>query len=480
MTLTDLFRATTFRWTLGIVVALILQSLLISGLLYVSTVQHATSEIDSAIMTSCRSLSGLGYAGMLEEVGEKVLQDVHRVDLVGLFDADGRAVAGNIASLPTELKTQDGPLTVDLVRSNPPDPVPNASRSFACAIPQGGRLVVARDTDAIDGLKALIERALFVATVPAILAAALLGVILGFRGQARFRLVQQAVDDVMAGDLERRLPHRSSRDPFDRLSRAVNDMLDRLQEAIKDVRGLGDDIAHELRTPLTRMRACLERGCEDAEDKRAFRDVGERAIRDIDHALSIVSAILRIRAIETAKRGSEFTSVDVRGLLEDACDLYRPTADEHGVDIEIDKGPPAIAIADRDLLMEAVCNLIDNAIKFTPAGGRVRCSLMTKGRRVETIKIADTGPGIQESERENVFRRFHRGATQGLTEGHGIGLSLVAAIVRLHRFSLKIDDEQPGCSVTIDCRDGGTYRSIASDRSTPHAETSEKPSVGAV
>lgn len=454
MSLADLVRTTTFRWTLGIAVALVLQSSLIAGLIYWSTVRYSTSKIDAALVADCRNLAHLSAGDMLEEVGEKVERDIHRVNLVGLFDAQGNALAGNVAALPPALATADGPVVVGLIRTSPPDPMPNPSRAVACSTPQGKRLVVARDTDEVDDLRALIERALVVATVPAIVVALLLGIVLVRRGQGRFREVRRAIDAVMAGDLDRRLPRTSSHDPVGSLSRAVNDMLDRLQEAIEDVRALGDDLAHELRTPLTRVRARLERGVEDAEDRMAFVGVGERAIRDIDHALSIVSAILRIRAIETAKRGSEFCAVDARAVLRDAADLYRPTADECGVALLAEEGPPAYLTADRDLLMEAVCNLVDNAIKFTPPGGRVSCTLATRGDRVAAITIADTGPGIPAGDRESVFRRFHRGAASAPTEGHGIGLSLVAAIARLHRFTLRIDDASPGCRITIECREG--------------------------
>ncbi len=454
MGLASFVQTTTYRWTIGVALALLLQASLIGGLIYWSTVDYATGKIDDTLVADCQTLAGLPRADLLEEIGEKVERDVHRVELVGLFDAGGQAITGNIASLPRTLATTTGPVVVGLVRTSPPDPKPNPSRAVACSTLQGERIVVAQDTDEVDDLRALIERALIVATLPAILAAITLGLVLVRRGQARFREVRRAIDDVMAGDLDRRLPQTSSRDPIGSLSRAVNDMLDRLQEAIEDVRALGDDIAHELRTPLTRMRARLERGVEDASDKTTFVDIGQRTIKDIDHALSIVSAILRIRAIETAKRGSEFTTVDARSVLHDAVDLYRPIADESGVALLAEDGPSGTLIADRDLLMEAICNLIDNAIKFTRPGGRVRCTLTTDGDRVATIVVADTGPGIPPRDRASVFRRFHRGAASAPTEGHGIGLSLVAAIARLHRLTLTIEDAAPGCRITIDCRDG--------------------------
>ena len=313
-------------------------------------------------------------------------------------------------------------------------------------------MIFARDMDELDYISELARNALLGVTVPVLLMAAVLGLLLGQRAQRRLIRVQAAIDEVMAGDLKRRLPVQSSHDPFDRLSRAVNVMLDRLEVAIGDIRCLGDDIAHELRTPLTRLRARLERGCHDAADQAGFRKVGERAIRDIDHALSMVSAILRIRAIEEAQRGAEFKEVDLKALLEDAADLYGPIADDKRITFSLDAERATMVVADRDLLMEAVCNVIDNAIKFTPAGGRVTCALLANRRSAPVLRIADDGAGIAVGERSAVLRRFHRGTRHGATDGHGIGLSLVAAIVRLHGFELEIGDAGPGCEVAIGVR----------------------------
>ena len=258
----------------------------------------------------------------------------------------------------------------------------------------------------------------------------------------------------MEGRLQRRLPVRSSFDPFDRLSSSVNTMLDRLEEAVDDLRALGDDIAHELRTPLTRLRARLERGYQDAKTAREFHQVGERALQDIDHALSIVSSILRIRELDEGKRGANFGRVNISELVHDAADLYAPSADVRRIALHVEAGPVAYVIGDHDLLMEAICNLLDNAIKFTPVGGEVRCSLTSVGKIATSVRVIDTGPGIAQDNREAVFRRFHRGVGHSSIPGHGIGLSLVAAIVRLHGFSLQIKDGGSGFDISIVCGEG--------------------------
>ena len=337
------------------------------------------------------------------------------------------------------------------MRSLPPNPVPDLSRAIACPTVGGGHAVFAEDMDELTHLRLLILRALLLVTAPAGAFAIVLGICLSLRAQTRFRIVRSAIEDVMAGKLQRRLPVHSTIDPFGRLSSAVNAMLDRLEEAVSDLRALGDDIAHELRTPLTRLRARLERGYLDARTPEDLRDAGERTLRDIDHALSIVSAILRLRELDEGRRAANFARVDVARLLRDAADLYLPSAEIRGISLCVDAGPVAYCLADHDLLMEAVCNLIDNAVKFTPPGGAVRCELRGENGVARAIRVIDTGPGISHSERAVVLRRFHRGSQNKAVAGHGIGLALVEGIVRLHGFTMRIEDAAPGCNVTIFC-----------------------------
>jgi signal transduction histidine kinase len=344
-----------------------------------------------------------------------------------------------------------GPISVGLIRRDPPNLPPDLSRAIACPLAGGGHVVFAEDMDQLTRLRLLIGRALLLVSAPAGVIAIVFGICLSLRAQSRFRIVRRAVEDVMAGKLQRRLPVHSTIDPFGRLSSAVNAMLDRLEEAVNDLRALGDDIAHELRTPLTRVRARLERGCQDASSPEECRAVGERTLRDVDQALSIVSAILRLREIDDGARAANFTRVDVARLMQDAADLYLPSAEMRGISLRVADSPATYCLADHDLLMEAVCNLIDNAVKFTPPGGAVRCALRGENGVARAIRVADTGPGIQHSEREAVLRRFHRGPQHKAVQGHGIGLALVAAIVRLHGFSMQIEDAAPGCDVTIFC-----------------------------
>ena len=434
MNLGDTLRTTTVRWGAAIALALLIQSAALCGLFYWWTVRQATAEIDEQLVSDCSTFGKLKPRALIFAINGMIAADLHRTRLVGVFGPTGNVVAGNIATLPSVLMRGHAPFVIGLVRRSPPNPIPDPSRAISCPASEGGHLVFAEDMDELAYLQVLIGRALILITAPAVTIAIFLGLVLSLRAQRRFRIVQSAVEDVMAGQLGRRLPVHSTTDPFDRLSKSVNAMLDRLEEAVNDLRALGDDLAHELRTPLMRLRARLERSYRDAEASEDLCVAEKCGLRDVDHALSIVSSILRLREIDEGRRGASFAPVDVGQVLRDAAELYLPSAELRNIMISLSDTPPTYVMADHDLLMEAVCNLLDNSVKFTPSGGRVTCQLMVSGDDAASMRIIDTGPGIELTERDAVLRRFHRGSGQSRVEGHGIGLALVAAIVRVARF----------------------------------------------
>jgi signal transduction histidine kinase len=216
-----------------------------------------------------------------------------------------------------------------------------------------------------------------------------------------------------------------------------------------EIRDVGDEIAHDLRTPLTRVRARLERARDGAATREELVEAADRAIAGIDQTLAIITALLRIAEIEHRERRVSFREIDLAEVVREAAELYEPIAEEKGLTLATEAGSVPV-YGDRDLLLEATVNLVDNAVKFTPAGGKVWLSaLKTPGGPV--LRVADTGPGIEESEREAVLRRFYRTDKSRHTDGTGLGLSLVAAIARMHGFSLNIRGGDPGCVVELGC-----------------------------
>jgi PAS domain S-box-containing protein len=222
-----------------------------------------------------------------------------------------------------------------------------------------------------------------------------------------------------------------------------------VEEALQEAKVVGDNIAHDLRTPLTRVRMRLERGREHASTLEELRAIADQAIADLDQSLTTITALLRITEIEHSRRREGFSEVQLAPLIHEAADLYDPIAENKGVALRVEAPDGATVNGDRDLLFEAVANLVDNAVKFTPEGGRVELALLyQEGETV--IRVIDTGPGISESEREAVTQRFYRSDQTRNIKGLGLGLSMVAAIIKLHSFRFNIS-AGPGCTAEIAC-----------------------------
>jgi signal transduction histidine kinase len=222
-----------------------------------------------------------------------------------------------------------------------------------------------------------------------------------------------------------------------------------LEEALQEAKVVGDNIAHDLRTPLTRVRLRLERGREHASTSEEMRAVADEAMSGLDQSLTTITALLRITEIEHSRRHEAFSEVQLAPLLREVGDLYEPMAEDKGIVLRVEIPAGAMVQGDCDLLFEAVTNLVDNAVKFTPEGGRVELALVhQEGDTV--IRVSDTGPGIPEIDREGVTQRFYRSDKNRNTKGLGLGLSMVAAIVKLHYFRFTIVPG-PGCTAEIAC-----------------------------
>ncbi len=211
------------------------------------------------------------------------------------------------------------------------------------------------------------------------------------------------------------------------------------------------DIAHDLRTPLTRARLTLERGRTNAATLEQLQAVADKAIAGIDQSLTIITALLRLAEIENSRRSAGFGTVALDDMLREVCDIYEPIAENKNIALHVGATNRLTVCGDRDLLIEAVANLVDNAIKFTPEGGKVDIALL-RGEGETIVRVTDTGCGISEQECEAVLRRFYRSDKIRNTPGVGLGLNLVAAIVKLHGFRLAIHSG-PGCRVEIVCLD---------------------------
>ncbi|MEJ2389618.1 MAG: HAMP domain-containing sensor histidine kinase [Chromatiaceae bacterium] len=247
----------------------------------------------------------------------------------------------------------------------------------------------------------------------------------------------------MDGDLSRRVPTDGTGDDFDQLAVNLNRMLERIEQLLEAVRQVSDNIAHDLRTPLTRLRTRLELARRESDHPDLVAEALDQAIENADELLATFNALLRIARIESRSRRTAFAKVDLSALVEDVAELYEPLATDRGQQFAVEAPRPLRVNGDRDLLFQAVANLVDNAIKYTPAKGRITLSARLHAGRPE-IAVIDGGPGIPAAMREKVFQRFFRLDGSRSTPGSGLGLSLVQAVARIHGAQIRLEDNDPG------------------------------------
>jgi signal transduction histidine kinase len=383
---------------------------------------------------------------VLQEINDRLLKDPQHIKVAGLFDAGGRRIAGNIDRLPPDLE-QDVPTNAVVIRVDGDERQAQNVRIAVRLLPNGRSLVIGRQIDEITEITHVVLRALALGLLPAFILAILIGMVLSKRTYDRVMELNRKIQHVVTGDLRERLPTSGRGDTFDEISVSVNKMLGDIEFLVREIAGVGDNIAHDLRTPLTRVRVRLERGRAHAMSLDEMRSVVDHAIGGLDQSLAIITALLRIAEIEHNRRLESFSQVPLGPLVREIGDLYEPIAEDKGVAFQVNSADEAMVHGDRDLLFEAVANLVDNAIKFTPQGGNVTLTLLAREEGT-VIQVKDTGPGISESERDSVTKRFYRSDKSRRTEGLGLGLSLVAAIVNLHGFQFVIT-AGPGCTVEI-------------------------------
>jgi signal transduction histidine kinase len=446
--LPDFVRTTTFRWTLAIAGAFVFCTAVLFGFVYWQTAAYLTSTFDDLITGELRIITAETPERRLEHIANRLRDDPRRVRIAGLFDADGHRIAGNLESLPPGL-APNLPVNTVVVRVDDHGRESENVRLVEARLPDGEVLAIGRNNEEIAEIADIVRRSLTLGLLPAAALALAVGLVLSLRAQGRLSEVNRRIQRIVAGDLRERLPARGGSDPFDQLAVSVNRMLGEIETLIQEIAGIGDNIAHDLRTPLTRVRVRLERGRERAETVEELRAVADQAIAGVDQSLTIITALLRIAEIEHSRRLEGFSEVRLGPLLSEVGDLYEPIAEDKGVTLRVEANEEATVHGDRDLLFEAVANLVDNAVKFTPEGGRVVLTLTHRDGE-SVIRISDTGPGIPEAEKQAVTKRFYRADKSRKTKGLGLGLSLVSAIVKLHGFRLTIA-AGPGGAVEIVC-----------------------------
>jgi signal transduction histidine kinase len=447
----NLLHTSTFRLALVYMVLFAGSVLLLLGFIYWSTVAYMANQTDATIRAEITGLAEQyrerGLDGLVETISERLERDPDSSSVYLFASSRLSPLAGNLSAWPDVSPTDDGWLNFEFKDSRAGGRIFQArARPF---ILQGGlRLLVGRDTRELKAIQQLITRALLWG-LAITLALALLGGVIMSRGMLRrIELINQTSRSIMAGDLSQRIPTRGTNDEFDQLAGNLNNMLVEIERLMHGIRHVSDNIALDLRTPLTRLRNRLERLQIELEDGSPHREQVEQSIVDADQLLATFAALLRIARIEAGGHKANFKPVDLASLVRDAAELYEALTEAKQLHLatHIDE---AVAInGDRDLLFQALINLLDNAIKYTPEGGNVSLELKRGGKTVDIV-VSDTGPGIPENERDKVGQRLYRLERSRSTPGSGLGLSLVKAVAHLHHAALLFEDNAPGLKATL-------------------------------
>jgi signal transduction histidine kinase len=326
-------------------------------------------------------------------------------------------------------------------------PLASGVRGTGIRTADGEFLFVGRDTFALNEMRETLTQA-FLSVIGATLLLAVGGGLLMTMGSLRrVEEIGRSAQEIVATDLNRRVALRGTGDEFDRLAMSLNAMLDRIQSLMEGLNQVSSDIAHDLRTPLTRLRQRLELTQRGETSVGSLRLSLEVAMRDVDGILETFSALLRIAQIEACFQEIEFTSVNLSALIQELVEFYSPFAEEHEHKLYGSVEPELRVKGDAELLTQALCNLIENAIRHSRPGA-VQIGAGRRARAV-LVDVADPGPGIPPEFRDKVFQRFFRLERSRTTPGTGLGLSLVAAVAKVHVAKVEFADDGEQFSVQI-------------------------------
>lgn len=413
-----------------------------------STIGLLDRQTHEAIRADARGLAAHFTAGGLPALvltlDSRINEDLNENAIYLLVDPLGNRIAGNMSRWPQGIDAPHVWYQVPVERAG--------KRSHALMryyeLPGGFQLLVGRDVSTRSQLRRVLRDGLIWALTAMLLLGALGALVV--RG-----LFKRSLSDISAttraiarGDLTQRVRRSGSGDEFDELAETINDMLDRITRLMDGVREVSNAIAHDLRTPITRARARLEDAASHARTEDELRGAIERATSELDGVVKVFQALLRIAEIEAGARRSAFASINLTPVLDDLSEFFEAVAEERHITLDTAWPRELPMVGDRDMIQQAIANLLENAIKFSPPDHHVSMSARMDAIHIE-IHIADQGPGIPEGDRSRATERFYRGEQARSTPGTGLGLALVSAIAQLHGGTLRLDDNRPGLRAVL-------------------------------
>lgn len=400
-------------------------------------------QLDSMVVDESRTLEEEYATGgereLAEAVAEREASSSSTRMLYAVFAPDGRRIYGSLRT------TRPHPGVHPIRFYDPGEGPGDSARAAIVDLPNGNRVVVAVDSEWVERVEGVVVIIFSLAFIGVLVVGFGGAVILGSYLQRRLHSISTSAEAIIAGDIRRRIPVSPRTDEFDQLAVTLNRMLDRIEGLLDNLQQVSSDIAHDLRTPLARLRNHLERGSLASNDEALIPD----AIRQVDEVLSLFAAILRVAEVESGETKRFFAPVDVTALLTEVAESFAPSFEDAGRTFLWAIEPKLMIDGDRDLLAQAMINLVENAQRHTPAGTIVRMTAVAAGG-VVSLQVEDNGPGVPKSDLSRITKRFARLESSRNTAGHGLGLSLVSAVAKLHGGRLVLRTTKTGLSAIIE------------------------------
>lgn len=452
-----LLRTTAFKLTLVYLGIFVLFAASLLAYFALNTRRLITEQITATVNREVNGLSEQYGQGGLRRLVTVVDVRSRRPgsSLYLVTTPSGEGLAGNVGSLEPGVLDRPGWLETNYHRLESPEGADHRALVRVVQLPGGFHLLVGRDLDERERLFGIVVNAGQWSLALVIVLGLLGGFFVSRRVLSRIDAMTGTAQTIMAGDLSGRLPVAGTGDELDRLADNVNAMLDRIEALMRGLKEVSDNIAHDLKTPLTRLRNRCEQALRSATGEASYRAALETTIAESDDLIRTFDALLMIARAESGQARENMTEFDASEIARDVGELYEPVADEKGIALKIDAPAAAPVRGNRELVSQALANLIDNAIKYAGPNGKVNgvpAEIVVRagddGERI-TLSVADRGPGIPDADRGRVVERFVRLEQSRSEPGSGLGLSLASAVARLHGGELKLEDNHPGLRTTI-------------------------------
>jgi signal transduction histidine kinase len=449
-----LFNTTAFRLSVGYTLLVTLAVAVTLGSAYLLTESLITDEVDLIIDTELRSLeekyARSGVPGVTDEINLRI-DSWGRIGAVYMLtDANFERIAGNVTHWPFDGMPSEKWPEFEIATIEPGRRAVHPVRAAVRTLPGGDLLLVGTDISQGQRFAEKFRIATLWGIGLSTLAAALAGFWFSYKLARRVGAVTRTCQQILAGEAGRRLPVAGANDEFDALAVSVNRVLERLEEQAGTLRATFDSTAHDLRAPLHRLRTRMDALLRRSPPlEPAVHESIESALHEVDHLQRTLATLLQIALAESGAPLAAPAAVDVGELAAELVELFEPVAATQGLAIDCQQDPATVVQGNRQLLAQLLTNLIENGLKYVPAGGRIHVAVRRLADSVR-LTVSDNGPGIAAADRVRATQPFVRLASEGKDEGSGLGLSLVAAIARLHRGRLELQSNEPGLKVVVE------------------------------